>query len=66
LVAFDYNGWLAVFIFAAAMVPTSWLLYLHERRGRARARRLYRYRSTIGSALFITFLAGLRRFVLHV
>jgi hypothetical protein len=63
--AFDYAGWSAAFAICLCAVPIAIALYANESRGPRRPDRMLRYRYGIGSALVVTLLVGLRRFVLH-
>jgi hypothetical protein len=62
---FDYTGWTVALVLCACGVPVATALYVAERRGAHRPGRMLRYRSGIGTALFITLLVALRRFVVH-
>ena len=66
LSAFDYTGWLIVFAFGIFISCLMVALYLRESRGPRRPYYMSRYRWGIPSALFLTLLAALRRFVFHV
>jgi hypothetical protein len=62
---FDYTGWTVTLVFCACAVPVATGLYVAESRGPRRPGQMLRYRYGIGSALFITLLVALRRFVFH-
>ena len=64
--SYDPAGFLVAFILAICLAAVQAVLYASEVRGRHRSSRLRKYRSGITAAVFIAFLAGLRRFVLHI
>jgi hypothetical protein len=64
--SYDAGGFLFAFILAACVTVGLLVLYAREARGQHRNSQLRKYRSWMWGPLFVMFLAGLRRFVLHV